>query len=92
MNTKSPLRSLVHRCTEMDITEQLNYLKDENPYQAQLELAALEQALSFFEWEETTGVCLLGCGGYASDGHNDGCLYVGKLVELGLMKIEEVPG
>jgi hypothetical protein len=53
------------------------------------QIAALNKALDYFEWDETTGECIMGCGGCASDGHNVGCQYVEKLVELGLMKIEK---
>jgi len=55
---------------------------------AAAELAALvaerdgwKMAYMSLEFDETTGGCLLGCGGDSVEGHNDGCLFVENLPE-----------
>lgn len=58
MNEK--LEKLLHRCNEMDITEQLNLLGDANmPYQAQLEYAALRARVEAAEEKVKAATALL---------------------------------
>lgn len=50
----------------------------------QAKLKAYQAAIAAFEFDETTGECLLGCGGDAADGHADDCYYIETLIALGL--------
>ena len=38
-----------------------------------------QKAMFSLEFEETTGECLLGCGGCASEGHNEDCRFIHAL-------------
>lgn len=56
LQTKS-LQKLVDRCTEMDITEQINCLGDPNmPYQAKVELDAIVQPWTSVIMETETDI------------------------------------
>ena len=86
----SALLSLLHKENKSQIEMHIAYCADRRKYdfsylnseQAAAELAAmqerikeLETAMLSIEFDETTGECLLGCGGDSVGGHTDDCVW-----------------